>query len=220
MIDLSDTFLPGRAQPEHLSQAVLPWAGLGHHARREGVEMAVLAQPRARRLAEIPDEYREPFDARLCCLPETVVAYVQGWEPGNPPVQGIGLAGPAGTGKTRLLVNVLQRLPIHYTWLYLPELRLARAVLDMADEESRVIERARNLLGNARTVQVLLLDDVGEGWVSPACLAELQALVAYRSARGLPILWTSNLALTRLEERSGARGRAVLSLLRKHCWIA
>jgi hypothetical protein len=220
MIDLSDTFLPGGRQPEHFPQVVLPWAGGGPQARRDGLEMAVLAQPRARRLAEIPDEYREPFDPLLCRLPERVVAYVQGWEPWNPPVRGVGLVGPAGRGKTRLLVDVLQRLPVHYTWLYLPELRLARAVMDRADEESRVVERGRLLLDNARTVQVLLLDDVGEGWGSPACLTEIQALVAYRTARALPILWTSNLSLARLESRSGARGRAVLGLLQKHCWMA
>ena len=188
--------------------------------QREESEALQAAQRRSRRLAEIPDIYRENFEEERCSLPAGLVDRVMAWRPEQSNGHGIGLVGSTGLGKTRLLVSLLISLPDRCSWLYLPAMRLSTAVADQWDDESRIVHRARRLLEDARKVKVLLLDDLGDEKGTDAVGAELKDLIEHRTSRRLPILWTSQLNAAQLEAKHGERGKAIVRRLAEFSWMA
>jgi DNA replication protein DnaC len=173
------------------------------------------AAERARRLAALPARYQETYDPARSRLSSRARASVSGWRESSP--RGIGLCGATGLGKTRALCSILRRLSC--PWLYLPAGRFSIAVSDQWADSYRTASEASGLLKEARTVKVLLLDDLGDEKHTEAVTAELKELIEYRTSRALPLLWTSNLTPDQIKAKHGERGAAIVRRLEEFTWV-
>lgn len=186
-----------------------------------GTDGGEVTRRRARRLAEIPDSHLKPFEPWRAGLPRPVVQRTLEWSvEAAEEAHGIGLLGPAGLGKTRLLVALLQQLPDTCSWMYLPASRFATAIKDQKDDDARVVQRARRLLSDARRVRVLLLDDLAEEDVPGEAGPEVEALLDHRGSCGLPVLWTSQFGLDEIAARYGGEGWGIVRRLSQDSWLA
>lgn len=174
-----------------------------------------LAAERVRRLASLPARYQETFDPKRSQLGPRVLKGISIWKESAP--LGIGLCGTTGQGKTRALCSILRRLSC--SWLYLPAGRFSIAVSDQWSDHYRTASEAVGLLKEARTVKVLLLDDVGDEKHTEAVTAELKDLIEYRTSRGLPLLWSSNLTPDQIKAKHGERGAAIVRRLSEFTWL-
>lgn len=107
------------------------------------------------------------------------------------------LYGPAGVGKTHLVVAILQkiwpRMPIFYP---VPELLLhLRSCLREQTEEEAILP--------FKNAPVLILDDMGVEKITDWVRQAFYVILAHRDREELPTIFTSNLSLDELEERIG-----------------
>lgn len=223
MFAFSDTLSAHEDRPHRALMAASTSCREGKSFRQPiaGTERGESVRRRARRLAEIPDSHLKPFEPWRTSLPRGVVQRALDWcVEGAEDSHGIGLLGPHGMGKTRLLVTLLLQLPETCSWMYLPASRLATAVKDQYDDDARVVQRARRLLSDARRVRVLLLDDMGEEDSPREAAPELEALLDHRGSCGLPVLWTSQFGVNDLAARYGGEGWAIVRRLTQASWLA
>lgn len=113
------------------------------------------------------------------------------------PRRGLYFYGPMGVGKSRIAGAIAQELVKHNTdslMVYVPE--FVREVRDAISEGS-VMDK----LDALKKVSVLILDDIGAETLTPWIRDEvLGAVLQYRVAEGLPVIYTSNLSLDELED--------------------
>lgn len=182
-------------------------------ARTERERQAAAEQ--ALRLVALPARYQETFDPGRSKLAPRVLASIARWKESAP--LGIGLCGATGQGKTRALCSILRRLSC--SWLYLPAGRFSVAVTDQWSDHYRTASEAAGLLKEARKVKVLLLDDLGDEKHTEAVTSELKELIEYRTSRGLPLLWSSNLTPDQIKAKHGERGAAIVRRLSEFTWL-
>lgn len=120
----------------------------------------------------------------------------------NPYGLGIMFTGPVGSGKTFLaaaIANTLIESKFQVLFLIVPDL------LDelRATYKSEINEL--DLLDTARTIPILILDDLGAHNYTDWTRNRLYSIINYRMNEQLPTVITSNLSLDEMEEYLGVR---------------
>jgi len=115
--------------------------------------------------------------------------------------KGIGIKGPSGTQKTRSAVLLLYRL--HKGGrdvFYLKATKLTQNAIEVFSDDRETKRNAIELMSRATKCQVLLLDDVGKGRLSPAAEESLYTLLDTRTENLLPTIWTTNADSSQLHD--------------------
>ena len=120
----------------------------------------------------------------------------------NPHGLGILFTGPVGSGKTYLAASIANELidaQLQVLFLVVPDL------LDelRASYKSEVSEL--DLLDTARTIPILILDDLGAHNYTEWTRNRLYSIINYRMNELLPTIITSNLSLDEMEDYIGVR---------------
>lgn len=155
-----------------------------------------------------PPLYR---DTDLSRLPNSLSDALENWN-GR---YGLGFIGDAGKGKTRAAFEALRRR--HYLGksceaITGPQLRRLLTDIYATDQAERSEARAR--FKRLRTVQVLLLDDLGKQKFTESAQEDLFDLLETRVSHCLPVIWTTNSGGKELATRlAGDQGGAILRRL-------
>ena len=115
---------------------------------------------------------------------------------------GILFTGPVGSGKTYLaasIANELMELQLQVLFLVVPDL------LDELRASYKSDVNEMDLLDTARTVPVLILDDLGAHNYTDWTRNRLYSIINYRMNERLPTIITSNLSLDEMEDYIGVR---------------
>jgi DNA replication protein DnaC len=117
---------------------------------------------------------------------------------------GLGLlfTGPVGSGKTFLAVSIANELMLHNCQV------LFLVVPDLLDELRAAYKSEVNeldLLDTARTVPILILDDLGAHNYTEWTRNRLYSIINYRMNELLPTIVTTNLSLDEMEDYLGSR---------------
>lgn len=135
-----------------------------------------------------PDTYRTTNLNHAGLAPEFVAALSQ-WRVSR----GLGLIGPSGKGKTRILFAALERAFMRGLWVHATSHNAFRRVaIDAYSGDGEAKFTARNKLDMMTRVDVLLFDDLGKASSTEGVDAELEELVEKRTSGGRPILWSAN----------------------------
>jgi len=125
-------------------------------------------------------------------------ARIQTWRP-TAEKPWLGLVGATGTCKTRmarlaggewlLRKTTSGRIP---TFEFVTSFEISEKIMAQFNETGSDKGDARGFLDRLRRVDLLLIDDLGKGRLTPAPAAELFALVDHRHAHNLITIWTAN----------------------------
>lgn len=170
-----------------------------HHAEKKRVLMRRAGFP-AKHIGSTVAGYT-PANESERQVKAIVSAWVTNYKPGCP---GLYLYGPAGTGKTHLLVAIGKALVNQYAAevCYWSTVSLINEAKRMFDKTSGVDE---NPFDAAAEATVLMLDDIGAERPSEWVLTELYRLINHRYNRNLTTLLTSNVNLETFEASYDSR---------------
>ena len=128
----------------------------------------------------------------------------------SPLESGLGMVSPTGKCKTRVAWALLRRH--HFDGegvLGVSSVRFAEAVQTRIHDDD-----AASLLKRARSVDLLLIDDIGKSKMTDAVEAGLFGLIDHRYEHCLPIIWTANMSRPALEtSMSDDRGAPLIRRL-------
>jgi DNA replication protein DnaC len=150
-------------------------------------------------------------DPNHWAIDQNKLATVLEYDPRTSNGKGIGLHGPTGAGKTRMIYLLIRQL--HFSGVnvaVLSAIDIARASAQEFDDDRNTREAARMLIRNAVAAEVLFIDDIGKERLTECAELKLYWLIENRAANAKPILWTSNLAGADLRKMmSSNRGPAI-----------
>jgi DNA replication protein DnaC len=125
-------------------------------------------------------------------------ARIQTWQP-TAEKPWLGMVGPTGTCKTRmahlkakewlLWKTTANRIP---TFKIVSSFEISEQAMNQFNETGSDKGAARAFLNLIRNCDLLVLDDLGKGRLTPVPAAELFALLDYRYKHDLVTIWTSN----------------------------
>ncbi len=120
-------------------------------------------------------------------LPSALLGDALGWKWGS---RGLGLVGTSGLGKTRAMMLLVRRLVMDEgrDVEVVAETELAEAVVALAMADSAALARRLKRLCE---VEVLFLDDLGQGRMSDRVEAALWHIAETRTKFFRPTLWTA-----------------------------
>ncbi|MCU0752564.1 MAG: ATP-binding protein [Akkermansiaceae bacterium] len=159
--------------------------------RRAAAEaQATLERLRAKRESNwqqtIPKKYRDTDQAHPD-FPAKVWRLLRTWDI----YHNIGMIGPAGTGKTRMLALMARRAiaeDLYVGWC--PATSFQWAAQNQWDDHNG--QDAKKWLRRWQDCAILFLDDLGKHRWTEAVESEFFALIDLRSSHGRPIHWTMN----------------------------
>lgn len=109
------------------------------------------------------------------------------------------IAGDVGTGKTFEAVALLRRrVELGKVGLFVTTEDLLQQIRDTYDADAQASTAA--VIGAAKTVDVLVLDDIGSEHVTGWVLRQLTTVINARATACLPTIFTSNIAIEDLPE--------------------
>lgn len=139
------------------------------------------------------------------------------YRPSKKTGRGLGLVGPSRIGKRRLLFGLARDLFTAGVRLgHTSAIDFARLTSEQYDYEIReVATRARQKLAAVRTIEVLIVSDIGMGKLTDRGQLEFYSLVEHRAMFRLPILWTTAFSAEQLAAKfkSERDGNAVAQQL-------
>lgn len=158
------------------------------HARAEqdAAEKRLREKREAAWIATVPKKYRET-DTQHPRFPSAIWKTLRAVDMSR----SIGLIGPSGRGKTRLLALMARRAiaaDLFAGWC--PATSFQWAAQNQWDDEHGA--DAKKWLRRWQDCHVLFLDDLGKHRWTEAVESEFFALIDLRTSRGLPIHWTMN----------------------------
>lgn len=111
---------------------------------------------------------------------------------------GLGMVGPSGIGKSHAMACVLRDLDIPFRWWSGTD---AREAATLASTAERNRDEAMQRWDSAKTVRLLVLDDISQGVMTAAWSSKLFDLLEGRLGARLPTFWTSQIPLEILREK-------------------
>lgn len=114
---------------------------------------------------------------------------------------GLGFKGPSGSQKTRASVLLLHSL--HKggrSVFYLKATNLTKNAVEAFSNDKATKKHALESIRHATECQILLLDDIGKGRLSPSAEESLYALLDTRTENMLPTIWTTNADSSQLHD--------------------
>jgi DNA replication protein DnaC len=167
-----------------------------HSAEQNAIAFAQKRQQEAfERLC--PPLYWESESKRL---PEAFLRKCENWTCGP---QGIGMVGPAGTGKTRCAWILLKKHHFDGRSIFaVTSTSLSVAAAQQWHDDREVKAGAEKTLRKCHSVDILLIDDLGKQKFTDRAELELFDILDHRSSHMLPVIWTAN-----------ADGRALKAML-------
>lgn len=150
-------------------------------------------------------------------IPQDLLKKVMKWE-FDPATggKGIGIVGPSGKCKTRLLYLLLKELCIDEGWdVYaVRAASFARAASNAFANDEKIRTDAQKILHACRNAQVLLFDDLGKERYTDRVEMELYDMLEDRTSELLPVMWTANTTADGLHSRlSEDRGEPIIRRL-------
>lgn len=125
----------------------------------------------------------------------------------NPHTDGLLLTGQVGSGKTLLaccIANALMKMEQTVLFVVVPDL-LDKIKATYDQSRTPGIYTEHELLETARTVPLLILDDLGAHNYTEWTKNKIYSILNYRLNHKLPVIITTNISLENLEEHLGER---------------
>jgi len=159
-------------------------------ARVKADEAAAAARAREKReaawVATVPKKYRET-ETTHPDFPGCVWRRLRLW----PLLRNVGLIGPSGEGKTRLLALMAKRAIAEDMFVgWCPATSFQWAAQNQWDTAHGT--DAKKWLKRWQECAILILDDLGKHRWTEAVESEFFALIDLRSSKGMPIHWSMN----------------------------
>lgn len=180
----------------------------------------------AARQAELEDSWRRicPASYRMTdpnfpMMNQALLSGLMQYEPKGDG-RGIGLHGPTGNLKTRMMFLVLKKLHFEGRKVFaISAKRLAKCYSIMYGSD-RECDAARHVIRRSYTADVLFLDDIGKERFTEHGQAEFYELVERRTSTLRPILWTANATGAELAAMMSIdRGWPIVRRLEEFCEV-
>lgn len=129
--------------------------------------------------------------------------------------KGLGIRGISGSQKTRAAVALLHKMKMQgKSVFFIKATDIARFAANQFSNDNEIQNEARRAIRSAHTCNVLLIDDIGKGRMSPASEELLYDILDKRSERKLPVIWTANATGEEIHKMlSQDRGDAIMRRL-------
>jgi len=159
--------------------------------------------------SSVPPLYRDTDIQRLNPI---LAREVMTWEYDS---KGLGIRGISGSQKTRAAVALLHKMKIQgKSVFFIKATDIARFAANQFSNDQDQKNEAYRSIRSTHTCQVLLIDDIGKGRMSPASEELLYDILDKRSERKLPVIWTANSTAEQLHDMmSPDRGDAIMRRL-------